>query len=203
MGEKIIQPPFYNSGFYDTGAGGGGGVSDIDFIQIKDNYYPFRKIGNKYYTLRNLLENFDGVNEGFTYGPYSVYYHNKNIYGKYYSMDAVPLVDNWVQNNTDWRVTTKDDIDYLINNNTFFDICDIATWLKNNTNKTQFSLLSSGYSNAGSIEQAGGNGYLITSTIENGKNYYMIAIGANTSLSCTNQYSVNVNAWPIRLCKDA
>lgn len=25
MGEKIIQPPFYNSGFYNTGAGGGGG----------------------------------------------------------------------------------------------------------------------------------------------------------------------------------
>jgi hypothetical protein len=25
MGEKIIQPPFYNSGFYDTGSGGGGG----------------------------------------------------------------------------------------------------------------------------------------------------------------------------------
>lgn len=26
MGERIIQPPFYNSGFYNIGAGGGGGV---------------------------------------------------------------------------------------------------------------------------------------------------------------------------------
>lgn len=25
MGERIIQPPFYNSGFYNTGSGGGGG----------------------------------------------------------------------------------------------------------------------------------------------------------------------------------
>lgn len=30
MGEKIIQPPFYNSGFYNTGAGGGGGSFDIN-----------------------------------------------------------------------------------------------------------------------------------------------------------------------------
>lgn len=32
MGEKIIQPPFYNSGFYNTGAGGGGGYKYYEFI---------------------------------------------------------------------------------------------------------------------------------------------------------------------------
>ena len=30
MGKKIIQPPFYNSGFYDTGAGGGGGGGNVE-----------------------------------------------------------------------------------------------------------------------------------------------------------------------------
>lgn len=44
MGERIIQPPFYNSGFYNTGAGGGSG-GDVErffnnFIQSADTPDP-------------------------------------------------------------------------------------------------------------------------------------------------------------------
>lgn len=34
MGERIIQPPFYNSGFYDTGNGGGGGEKYTQFTGV-------------------------------------------------------------------------------------------------------------------------------------------------------------------------
>lgn len=36
MGEKIIQPPFYNSGFYNTGAGGGGGGGSSELPIVGD-----------------------------------------------------------------------------------------------------------------------------------------------------------------------
>lgn len=53
MGEKIIQPPFYNSGFYDTGAGGGGGGGGISFFK-KGKYSLFGNFGldveNKVFT---------------------------------------------------------------------------------------------------------------------------------------------------------
>lgn len=54
MGEKIIQPPFYNSGFYNTGDGGGGGgggnaffncdvatSSNIAFMKSEDKIRPY------------------------------------------------------------------------------------------------------------------------------------------------------------------
>lgn len=44
MGEKIIQPPFYNSGFYNTGAGGGGGggSSELPIVGELEHEWNFK-----------------------------------------------------------------------------------------------------------------------------------------------------------------
>lgn len=54
MGEKIIQPPFYNSRFYDTGAGGGG--ADVDYKYI---YSIFSAGGSFSITLDDVIPNKD------------------------------------------------------------------------------------------------------------------------------------------------
>lgn len=58
MCEKIIQPPFYNSGFYNTGAGGGGGGDSIYRVTIDGRVYPVTRITgdgyDKYWTCVNL-----------------------------------------------------------------------------------------------------------------------------------------------------
>lgn len=47
MGEKIIQPPFYNSGFYNTGAGGAGDDSPDIPEEYKEDYKQLEYIQPK------------------------------------------------------------------------------------------------------------------------------------------------------------
>lgn len=81
MGEKIIQPPFYNSGFYNTGAGGGGRV------EIGGKFYDFVKIGSLFWLVQNLdyidsniiLGGNHTYDENYAHGWY--YQNNVNEFG--------------------------------------------------------------------------------------------------------------------------
>lgn len=94
MGEKIIQPPFYNSGFYNTGAGGGGG----DYKLIGGRSYRTVIIGGVEWLAENLDFKFSGCKlggSGTPTTPSAWYYDNdEDTYG----IDGVRkcgLLYNW------------------------------------------------------------------------------------------------------------
>ena len=170
--------------------------------QIKDNYYTYVQIGDRYFTIDNLAEDFTGVDTSYAGdAPYRIAISNHSDYGFYYNNLAVEIIDNWLSsNNSPWRVATKSDYESLLS----LDAGDLklpVTWdnIYGNTNKSCFSAFSAGYCNAGREQQLGINAYYITSTRENDKNYYM---NLGTGIGITNTYDTTRNAWSVRLVKD-
>ena len=124
MGEKIIQPPFYNSGFYNTGAGGGGG----DLVMIGNRNYHTVVIDGIRWTSENLQFCPNGVELGAAGAPSypaAWYYDNDE---ELYSLDSIRkcgLLYNWyavkyLNDNKDrffkgWHVPTLSEWQNLIN----------------------------------------------------------------------------------------
>ena len=123
MGEKIIQPPFYNSGFYNTGAGGGGG-DDV----IGGRTYRTVNIGGVTWLAENLDFKFSGCNiggSGTPSTPNAWYYNNDEATygidgvrkcGLLYNGYACKLLnDNRSELIPGWHVPTNDEWTALAN----------------------------------------------------------------------------------------
>lgn len=202
------QPTVYDHrNVYDNGAGGGIVAPPLYREQIKDGYYTYVQIGDKYFTIESLYEDFPGIGSSFSEtSPYRLKISRFENYGYYYNYLAVAKIDEWlVNNNSPWRVATKQDFETLLG---FVD-GDLrlpVTWNVPNgtTNKSFFSAFGSGYLNSGTEREIGANSYFITSTQDDGKNFYLLIHGAtsDTIPSLTNTYFSIRNAWPVRLVKD-
>lgn len=202
MGEKIIQPPFYNSGFYNAVAGGGGGVAISGYLQITYNY-PYIRKGNKFYTCKNLDEIFSGIYNGFNGTNPAAQRYYDGLFGRYYNSAAIPIIDNYLQNNTDgWRVCTKKDIDDLVIGIESRDVIDFNYISSNEmTNKFLLSIQPNGHYQNTTAQQIFDRCYLWTSTKDGTNNYY-VQITAN-NIATVSQYGTGDRYMALRLCKDA
>lgn len=204
MGKPTIyKPSVYNgNGVYNNGAAAA--ARSVQYEQIKDNYYAFSQYGNKYYTLQNLRELFSGVNPFNSGNPGAAHYteyHNENIFGYFYSQQAVRIMHNWFENNSDWHIMTKDEAEYLINHFQKNEIIDLATWKElNPINSSLLSIPSNGFCDAGNFYEQFESSYIITDTVEENKNYYLQINPIR--YQCVNTYGRDNNSWPVRLCKD-
>lgn len=206
MIEKI-GPTIYKGGtIYNIGAGGGGGSPQLFREQIKDNIYTYVKIGNLYFTIDNLKEDFPGVQNSFSAGsPCRQTVAGYDIFGYFYNHLAVNLIKNWlIDNNSDWRIATKEDFETLLDYPT--NTLKLPIIWNNpigNNNETGFSCLGSGYFNSASHRQTGEVGYFITTTQSATKNYYLQINDENdVPAKVVNTYYSDLNSWPIRLVKD-
>lgn len=198
------QPTVYDHrNVYDNG---GGGSNPLFREQIKSNIYTFTKIGNLYFTIDNLREDFTGIATSYSAGnPYRQIVTGYDVFGFYYNNLSVDIIKQWlIDNNSDWRIATREDfetlIDYKLNT---LKLPIVWNDPSENNNKTGFSCLGSGYYAGQDYRQLNENAYFITTTKEDSKNYY-VQINDNNerNLVVTNIYFNAGNSWPIRLVKD-
>lgn len=119
MGDKIIQPPFYNSGFYDTGS------YTPASNNIGGRVYNTVIIGGKEWMSENLDFKFSGlaVGQGSSYSdPRANYYQNNeatygvngNKYGLLYNWIAVKYLEDYKSELIPgWHVPTTTEWDAL------------------------------------------------------------------------------------------
>ena len=111
MGEKIIQPPFYNSGFYNgrfyEGGGFYNGAGDNDYIEIDGHKYHYIKIGSLIWINENLILDIGD----------NVLYNEDISYGRYYAGYSINDINTYLTNNNPgWRVPSLSDANDLYNN---------------------------------------------------------------------------------------
>lgn len=175
--------------------------------QIKDNLYTYVKIGNRYFTIDNLKEDFPGVLTSYNYGnAYRLNVVGYEIFGFFYNSLAVDIIKQWlIDNNSSWRIATKEDF-LSINSYEITKLKVPVVWNNPiyNNNATGFNCMGSGYYLADSHRQLNENAYFITTTKEDNKYYYaQISDNNDINLVVTNRYYILDNSWPIRLVKDA
>lgn len=165
MGEKIIQPPFYNSGFYDTGAGGGG---DGEFVEIGGDVYKVVDISGKKVLTENLKYYGNGIN--YVWGgmgtsnlpagrPYfAVDSYNNVLYnqkgGVYYNR----IGRDWIVENLDlkgFHVMTRTEFQSIINELGANKVKSSILWNTPGTNESGFNLLPTGYIDGSSYNTMG------------------------------------------------
>ena len=206
MSGNVIQAPFYNSGFYDTGAGGGGGGSQKikGYLSLVSNSYPYVKIGNKFYTCKNLDEIFTGINDGYNGDNSGAQRPEYGIFGRYYNPASLTFIDDYLQNNANgWRVCTKDDIDYLLLGNDSLDYINFEfNTLLEITNKELISIAPTGHYNGTVPQHFGSRFYLWTSTRDGSDTYYASG-GPGITTAIVSAYGTPGRYMPVRLCCDA
>lgn len=192
----------YNGlGVYNDGAGGG---PEIFYEQIKDNVYPFVKIGSKFFIIENLKEIFPGLVNGFHIS--SPFYQENDLIpeaGFYYNYLAIPVINQWfIDNGYNWRIPSNDDLAEILALDSL-SLMDTETWDDETgvTNETLFSARAYGYANASEFRQQGTHAYFCTSSVDATEYYYWQI--TNTLNRSINTYFSTNNSWPIRLVKDA
>lgn len=219
MGERIIQPPFYNSGFYNTGAGGGGGGggANIGGRQYRTGIMP----DGKEWFLENLDFKFCIIGAGGSPSYAAAWYYNndENTYGLdgtykcglLYNTYAVRVLQ---QNKKDlidgWHVPTSAEWDALINacggtstagkNLKSLDNSITSAWPSgwNGFDIYGFNILPCG-KGGGSFEDFNTYAYFKTSTESGSSTISKRFSTANSSYSSNWSFS---DAMSIRLIKD-
>lgn len=204
MGEKIIQPPFYNSGFYNTGAGGG----SFDYVKIGDRNYRTVRIYNKLWLAENLEYSIAG---GGTQKYYSDNQY-KHQCGIYYDWTKVIFLEN---NKNDllpegWRVPTREDFSSLKNalgaeGSRQIKIEDdtIANNFPSNwggDNTTNFSAIPSA-NDINNFEYFGSRAYYWTITEYSSTHAYTMLL-KNDDPEIIENWNAKTGCMSIRLCKD-
>lgn len=219
MGEKIIQPPFYNSGFYNTGNGGGGGGGGV-VIGGRSYTSKIMPDGKEWLT-QNLDFKFCLIGAGGSPAYAAAWYYNndENTYsldgvykcGLLYNSYAVRVLQ---QNKKDlidgWHVPTSAEWDDLINacggtsnagkNLKLEDGGILANWPSgwNGLNTYGFNIIPCG-KGGGSFEDFNTYAYFKTSTESGGSTVTKRFSSANSSYSSNWAYA---DAMSIRLVKD-
>lgn len=140
MSGNVIQGPFYNSGFYDTGAGGG----DTDIVTVEGIDYSFVRVGKYYVTNENLRNEFSSLelNGNVNSASYRWVNNNKDsaIANKYnigYSVSCMDIIDALLPDG--WRCVDKTQWDYMCQN--FGSLEKFCSW---NNNEMGLSLVRNG-----------------------------------------------------------
>lgn len=191
----------YNGrGVYKDGAGSG---QEIFYEQIKDNIYPFVKIGSKFFTIENLKEIFPGLVRG--YHPNNAFYQENILQPEarfYYNYLSIPIINQWLSDNGyNWRIPSNDDLSEILTLDSL-SLMDVETWDDETgvTNDTLFSARAYGYANGLEFRQQGTTAYFCTSSVYDAKYFYWQI--TNTLNRSINTYFSANNSWTIRLVKD-
>lgn len=214
MGEKIIQPPFYNSGFYNTGAGVGS--------YIGGRMYRTVNIGGSTWLAENLDFKFSGCNiggDGTPSTPNAWYYDNDEAM---YGIDGTRncgLLYNWhaVKHLNDnrsilcpgWHVPTNDEWTALVNAvggtstaGTKLKAANVS-WATSwgGTDDYGFGVLPAGRRELGSFAYVGSYAYFWTATeiSPSDANDCLFRTGASVS----HGYNDKTFAYSVRLVKDS
>lgn len=122
MGERIIQPPFYNSGFYNTGSGGGDWFNYGE-LELGGKKYKTLQIGSLIWLCENLVFLPNEIQlglDGTPTTPAAWFYNNdvsnseRGLLYNWYSLSVINtyLSDGWrVAKRTDWT-KLKQEIGY-------------------------------------------------------------------------------------------
>ena len=201
MSGNVIQAPFYKSGLYYTGAGGGNTI--IYREQIKDNFYHYVKIKDKFFTIESLKESFSGISNSNVLSsgnPCSFFLSENKVFGKYYNSPCLAIIDNWLENNSNgWRIPTKEDFENLFEYSVE-DLQHAETWDNDGIlNKTMFSAFKAGFFSENIYFDS--DAYFLTKTKDDDKYYYLIL--TNSEIGIRNTFESKKRGFQIRLCKDA
>jgi len=213
MGEKIIQPPFYKSGFYDTGAAGGGGGGG-DYIDVDGKQVKIKQIDNLFWTCENIsvLNVPDVVYNGDTSNNPRAFWYRKEIRNKGYGLlwnlaGAKKCLDYLIDlKNDGWRIPTKADFENLMTyyeGNTIKLKSEIGWSVDcNGTNESELNITAGGrYSGNDAWSSYGIEAYLITSTQQNTSTNYAFIAFANSDNYAIQSWYLN-QCFNLRLCKD-
>lgn len=200
MGDRIIQPPFYNSGFYDGDVYKGGGFyNGVGGGFEPDGYYtflgvsiPYKKYGNLYWFLEDILS-----------VPESGYSKSSNDgHGMLYNYPAALWLYGEATDN--WRIPSRADWESLIS--LYPKTGDLSI---DSYNKSNFSAYKNGYLRLSDNEvpyQVGNRWSYWTSTSYDILAQYAILSSANmeSTPSFVNANNENFKAGrSLRFCKDS
>ena len=162
--------------------------------KIKDGIYQIARIGNLWFTIENLHEGFTGISDQYdSSNAFRVQFNGES----YYNYQSISIIDDWLRQNTQWRVATADDFSHLMEFNPN-DLCKNGAWSSSTTNKSLFSSIPTGYTNQSELRQYGEHAYFQAKSSDN--DYVQINLSA---INITHKYSSIENGMSIRLCKDA
>lgn len=208
MEPTIYKPSIYKgTGVYNTGAGGGGG--DTDYIEINGKKYNYVKIGNLFFTTKNLNEVLPGIN--YNSGRNTVSnckYPNQGgqlqtATGLMYNCLSLQDIENAVEG---WRIPTENDINNLYSQigNDGLKIRSKFGWDYYNyesNDETGFNLIPTGYIRDANSYDFRNRAHMQMSYSGNYNSSPMLSIDNN---GAKNTYYRSFEYYaPVRLCRDA
>lgn len=210
MSGNVIQGPFYNSGFYDNGAG--------EFIEFLGNYYKVITINGKKWFSTNLKYTRNGwpASGQSSSNPIVNQLANRNYWemtkdcyfvGNYFNLQAlVQLINNELLD-SEWHIPSVQEWKDLFDSVPRKELRRAEWWSRPGTNEKEFNLCPAGFQDGNSLNGTGSNSYLWTSD-NDGTNYKYVYCGIGSGSTEYGDYNFNDavlgqhnKGFNIRLCK--